>query len=314
MAFNNIKPGTAKTGKSWPRTVSFLIVLAVYLAAFFAGFFALILFKRFSIHILVSFFLADIIATLVVWISGIIFNNSSVYDPYWSVAPVVIIFSWAAIKQVSFSSTDILIFAAIILWSIRLTYNWAIRWKGLGHQDWRYVMLKAKSPKMWFLTNLAGINLVPTIIVYLAMVPVYYGLGTTLNGGISAITVAGFAICISAVFIQAISDMQMDNFRKTIALGKNTGNAASHIDSGLWRYSRHPNYFGEVLFWWGIWIIQAGTVPKMWFTVAGPILVTLLFIFISIPMMEKYIMSSRPSYAGYKKKVSILVPWFRFKI
>ena len=278
------------------RTKSFFIILAIYLIAFALGF--LVFWLSSGMHILVSTLLADIAATLLVWGSGLLFANSSTYDAYWSVAPLAIISLWIVIKQISFSVTDILFITAIVIWGIRLTVNWATRWKGLHHQDWRYTMLKDKSPRFWFFTNLVGINLMPTFIVFIALLPVLYGLGEIKP--LSIITGFGFAICIYAVVIQAISDRQLDLFKKDVS------NRNKYIDQGLWKYSRHPNYLGEISFWWGIWLMQMGIVPQKWFTVAGPILVTLLFVFISIPMMERHILASKPSYNQYKKQVSAL--------
>jgi len=275
---------------------SYFIVLAVYVLAFSAG---LLIFRLSSdMHVLVSTLLADIAATLVVWGFGILFANSSIYDPYWSVAPLIILLSWIIIKGVSFSVIDILFMTAIAIWGIRLTLNWAIRWKGLQHQDWRYTMLKEKSPRLWFFTNLFGINLMPTVIVFIALTPVYFGIGQErpLNFYIGI----WFAICMGAVLVQTISDRQMDLFRK------NRSNKNQYIDQGLWRYSRHPNYLGEISFWWGIWLMQIGVVTQKWATVIGPILITLLFIFVSIPMMEKHILASKPAYSRYQKQVSIL--------
>ncbi len=278
------------------RSVSILIVLAIYIIAFFIG---LLVFRLSTdMHILISTFLADIAATIIVWGFGILFLNSSVYDPYWSIAPVVIVPFWMITKGISLSVTDILFIVVIVIWGIRLTLNWAMRWRGLQQQDWRYTMLKEKSPRLWFLTNLFGINLIPTIIVFAALVPVYYGIGQT--GSLKALTIFGFIVCMGAVLIQAISDKQMDLFKK------DTSNKNQYIDKGLWRYSRHPNYLGEVSFWWGIWLMQMGPIPKLWSTVAGPVLMTLLFIFISIPMMEKHILESRPTYVKYQRQVSVL--------
>src|SRR4030066_2143040 len=270
------------------RVTSFLLILAIYVLAFFIGLFVFNLFNNIHVfnnmHVLVSFFLADIAATLVVWGFGILFANSSVYDPYWSVAPIVILAFWMTTRGISFTITDILFLVAIIVWAVRLTLNWAIRWKGLNHQDWRYVMLKEKSPRLWFLTNLIGINVMPTIIVFLALIPAYFGIGQ--EGGVNNLTVIGFAICVGAVLIQSFADKQMDFFRK------NNSFKNQCINKGLWRYSRHPNYFGEVSFWWGVWLMQIGGIPQMWVTIIGPSVMTLLFLFISIPMMEKYILTS----------------------
>ena len=285
------------------RTTSFLIVLAVYILAFFVG---LLVFKlSSSMHLLISTFLADIAATFIVWIFGILFSNSSMYDPYWSVAPLIIVLCWIIIKVAQLTAIDILFLVAITVWGIRLTLNWAIRWKGLHSQDWRYTMLKKKSPRLWFLTNLIGINLMPTVIVFVALTSVYFGVGQERQ--LNFFTGIWFIVCLGAVLIQTISDRQMDLFKK------NRSNKNEYIDKGIWRYSRHPNYFGEILFWWGIWLMQTGTTPRIWVTVTGPILITLLFIFVSIPMMEKHLQTSIPIYSHYQKQISMLMPMPRKK-
>jgi steroid 5-alpha reductase family enzyme len=296
---------------------SFFIVFAIYILAFLSGFLIYAV-SKYKINILLITFIADIAATLMVWGAGLLFRNSSVYDPYWSVAPAVIVPFWLIIKKADLSDSVILIFVITIIWAARLTINWALRWKGLKHEDWRYLMLKNKSPRMWFLTNLVGINLMPSAIVFLALIPVYYSIG--LDAEINYLIITGFIVSASAVLIQAISDAQMDLFRKSNA-GNNTAKmdtvknniSANNIDKGLWRYSRHPNYFGEVMFWWGLWIMQMGINPEKWMTVAGPVVMVLLFVFISIPMMERHIIESRPDYLMYKKQVSMLIPWFRVK-
>jgi len=161
-------------------------------------------------------------------------------------------------------------------------------------------MLKKKSPRLWFFTNLMGINLMPTVIVFIALIPAYFGIGQ--ERPLNFFTGIWFAVCMGAVLVQTISDRQMDLFKK------DRSNKNKYIDQGIWRYSRHPNYLGEISFWWGIWLMQIGTAPQIWATVTGPILVTLLFIFVSIPMMEKHILTSIPIYSRYQKQVSVLKP------
>jgi len=284
------------------RKSSFLIVAVTYILAFLA---AVLVFRLFQyLPMLYSTLLADIAATLVVWAIGIMFKNSSLYDPYWSIAPIAIIVFWLWSSPAAINAVHLLFLAAIMIWGIRLTLNWAFRWKGLHHQDWRYTQLRKNAPQWWFFTNLFGINLMPTLVVYLALIPAYYGLQH--HGPVTIITKAGYLLCLAAVLVQATSDRQMDLF-------KLSGKAPSaHIDRGLWRYSRHPNYFGEVAFWWGIWLMQAGTLYFQWPTLAGPVAMAMLFMFISIPLMEKHILKAKPNYAHYQKQVSMIIPWPRF--
>jgi steroid 5-alpha reductase family enzyme len=284
------------------RSVSFLIILAIYAVAFITSYF-LMMFIR-GMHLLLSTLIANIAATIVVWVFGIIFKNSSVYDPYWSVAPIVIILFWIIKSVLVFTINEALFLSAVLIWGVRLTLNWAIRFKGMGHQDWRYSMLKQKNPRMWFFTNLMGINIMPTLIVYVCLIPAYYGIGLKVSANI--LTILGFVICVSATFIQYFADKQMGLFKKERL-------SLLYIDRGLWRYSRHPNYFGEVFFWWGIWIMQMSIDPSIWLSILGPISMTILFISVSIPIMEKHMLSRIPGYKVYQKKVSILIPWFRAK-
>lgn len=281
------------------RGASFVYCGLVYLIALFAGYFVFCLFADGGM--LLATFLADIAATIVVWFFGLLFRNASLYDPYWSVAPLVILPLWLWTSHAAAGVSGILFLIAIYIWGLRLTYNWANRWEGLSHQDWRYTMLRDKNPRLYFVTNLMGINLMPTVLVFLGMVPVYYAANA--GGAAGILTYVGFAVCIGAALIQAVSDRQMEAFH-------HSGAADAHMDAGLWRLSRHPNYFGEVSFWWGIWIMQMG-ITSVWLTVIGPAAITLLFIFVSIPMMERHVEKSRPGYAAYKEEVPMLVPFIK---
>lgn len=282
------------------RFGAFSTVLILYFLAFL-GFF-LVHTLTFHGNLLFSTLWGDIAATIIVWLGGILFKNSSLYDPYWSVAPLVIVPFWLLYRQDPLAVPDLLLLLAVFIWGIRLTLNWAVRWSGLKHQDWRYTQLKKQNPRWWFIINLTGIHLMPTIVVFLGLVPVYFHIFNPgeINGTLLWL---GFSTCLVAAGLQTVSDKHMDIFRKRAA-------RESYIDEGVWRYSRHPNYFGEILFWWGIWVMQQG-VAGLWLTVNGPVVVTLLFTLVSIPLMERHILESKPGYTAYQKTVSVLVPWFR---
>ena len=241
---------------------------------------------------------ADIAATLLIWIVGLILRNASVYDPYWSVVPPFMVIGWMrATGGLHFASVLLLI--ALLIWAVRLTVNFAIGWRGLEHQDWRYGMLKDKNPKLWIVTNLFGINLFPTLVVFACMIPAYIIISSFARVGL--LFSIGFLMCIGAAAVQLVADKQMRAFRKTKEKG-------GHIESGLWRISRHPNYLGEVLMWWGVWVMQMGTTPDIWLTILAPIAMTAMFLFISIPMMETHIAEKCPGYAEYQARVGVLLP------
>ena len=281
------------------KTTSLFIILAVYILATYVGFITQRVFA--NRDLLISVFIGNIEATIVVWLLGVALKNSSVYDPYWSLAPIIIVAFWILNKESSLNIADILLAIVILSWGIRLTLNWIINWQGMEHIDWRYKMLKEKNSDIWQIVNLGGINIMPTVLVYLGLIPAYYIIfhASTHN----VFLYIGFTICIICPIIQLIADMQMKEHRKS--------NTNKPIDTGLWRYSRHPNYFGEIVFWWGLYIMQLGVVKEMYISIIGAVFITLLFVFVSIPMMENHIVEKTPEYEKYKEHVSMLVPWSR---
>ncbi len=293
-----------KSSRPW----SFAVITVIYILATFIGIWAFNLSD--GMNAMLRLFIADFAATVFVWLWGVIFVNSSVYDPYWSVAPPVMLAGYAMYCGAS-SLPVVLMLVAIWYWAIRLTGNWAYTFPDLNKQDWRYDMYKEKFPRMWHVVNFTGINLMPTIIVFLAMVP-----GFLLTEASSSIrddifTWAGFLICIGAATLQLVSDNQAHAFRRN--------HRGEVCTVGLWSRSRHPNYLGEILMWWGIYVMFL-TVPmtafpagmrmplaQMIIPAVGAFANTCLFIFISIPMMEKRQTANKPAYAEYKKQVRMLV-------
>ena len=120
------------------KAFSLSVVTVVYIAAFFTG---LIVFRLFQKAPLLGFFLADIAATIVVWLFGLVYKNASMYDPYWSIAPFVLMAGFLSVSQ-ELGIVSVLYLFVFAFWGIRLTLNWAIGWRNLNHQDWRYTMLK----------------------------------------------------------------------------------------------------------------------------------------------------------------------------
>ena len=254
-------------------------------------------------HILWKILIADVIGTIVVFIFSMIFNNSSMYDPYWSVQPFVI----AAFLALHFQEQEIqgmIVLFMVFLYGVRLTLNFYRGWPGMNHEDWRYQDFRRNFPKLYWLISFLGIHLFPTIMVFLAcmsLVYVFHGPGLEFN----AWYVVGLITMVLAVGLALIADEQMKKFRSK------SENKGKLMRDGLWKYSRHPNYLGEILTWWGLFFFSLSAGYEMWWTLVGPLTITLMFIFISIPMLEKRELKRRPEYKDYKKEVGALLP-FKF--
>lgn len=281
------------------RFLSIAIIAAVYAVAAWAGF---LVFSWASAAMaeLWALLLADVVATVITWFFGLVFRNVSVYDPYWSVAPPVMFTAWAVHKG-CFTLPVVLLLIAVWYWGIRLTGNWAYTFKGLDHEDWRYTRYReTQPPRVFHLINFFGLNMMPTLLVFACMLPGFGVFNVSGVDGASAtwLTWLGFIVCLSSATIQLVADTQIHRFRDT--------HPGQYCNVGLWKHGRHSNYFGEVQMWWGVWLMYASLRGIDWLILA-PVAMTALFLFISIPMMERRQLERKPGYAEYRKQTRMLI-------
>ena len=244
--------------------------------------------------------IADVVGTMAIFGFSLLWRNASAYDAYWSVAPPVIALYWLSLP----AGDDLrgaLVLTLVFAWAGRLTWNWATGWTGMGHQDWRYTMLREKTGFFYPLVNLFGIHLFPTAQVFLGCLALYPALTSDaplgLLDGLAALVTGG------AILIEGVADLQVRAFARR---GPAPG---AVMDLGLWSVSRHPNYLGEIGFWWGLWLFGVSADPAAWgWTVIGPLAITVMFLVISIPMIERRHRTKRPAYTDYQARVPMLLP------
>ena len=278
------------------KTKGLLTVLAAYVIAVMLGFISLRFSSAFSP--MLKILIADIIATFIIYSFSVSYKNSSFYDPYWSVIPPIIAFFWLAENNYIINTPSILLMVAVLFWSLRLTYNWMKTWDGLHHEDWRYIDMRNNLGNSFeIIGNLGGIHFFPTFIVFFCCMPMAQNFLEPYNWSIFL----GFGLCIIGVLLEIISDKQLHAFRKIYPSGTEI------IQEGLWNYSRHPNYYGEIMFWWGIYIFGFSFTGLNYLLLA-PIAMTAMFLFASIPWIEIKILRTRPHYKDYQKRVHILFP------
>ena len=280
--------------KCWKenRPLSFVLVAIVYLIASAVG---IVSYRLFSVPWWLALLLADVIATVVTFAFSIGFRNASVYDPYWSVQPLVIVTCFALQKELDLLRW--LLILCVWLWGVRLTANWAYTFSGLHCQDWRYTMLQQRTGAFYPLINFIGIHMVPTLVVYACVLPVVFALQS--ETAFSLLSLPGILISLIAVLLQLVSDIQMQRYRRQ--------RTAPFIRIGLWKYARHPNYLGEILMWWGIAIAVVAAYPHAWMLLLGAVLNTLLFLCVSVPMAERR-QSAKEGYQQYRLETRVFLP------
>lgn len=245
---------------------------------------------------------ADVVATVVIFGFSVRFKNSSFYDPYWSVAPPALLLYWAIVGEVSVRV--FLASALVLVWGARLTWNFLRGFTDLQHEDWRYPELAKKTGKAYWLVSFLGIHLFPTFLTFGGSLALYVITrpGARELGWLDAVA-AG--VTILGIAYEGIADEQLRAFVKS------KPPKGEIMQSGLWRHSRHPNYFGEICVWWGLYLSAAAADPSAWWAIVGPASITCLFVFISVPMIDERSKKRRPGYETHMQKVSGIVPWFR---
>lgn len=276
-------------------------VAVAYVLAFGAGGLWLYLGPD-TAHLWLDGLIADLIATLVVFAASRLHHNSSFYDAYWSVLPVLLVLYWWSVGGLG--ADDLrswLVFGVVLFWSVRLTGNWLYAFPGLHHEDWRYPMLREKAGRAEALVDLMGIHVFPTLQVFWALVPAYVAV-TVAGRDIGWVDGLAVVVGVASVVLSFAADLQMYRF----AASREPGQA---LDRGLWGWSRHPNYFGEFGFWVSLAIFGIAASPAdWWWLVLGAVGMFAMFEAASIPMMERRSLERRPEYQAVIDRVPRFVP------
>jgi steroid 5-alpha reductase family enzyme len=246
---------------------------------------------------------ADVAATATVFAFSVLHDNSSVYDPYWSVAPIPIALYWAATAGGAGSAPRrAWVVAVVCAWGLRLTANQLARWGGLGDEDFRYVELRARAGRWYWPLSLVGVHLMPTAWVFLGLLPTFPALAGR-GGGWGVLDLAAAGVAGGAVLLEAVADRQL---RRFVRARRDPGEI---LDTGVWALSRHPNYLGELLFWWGLFLSGVAAAPGWAWTAVGPVAITVLFVRVSVPWMDRRMAARHPAWSDRVRRVPALLPW-----
>jgi steroid 5-alpha reductase family enzyme len=245
---------------------------------------------------------ADVLATLVVFLFSRVYRNSSYYDAYWSVMPPLLTFYWWSQAGPGVDQLRCWLVAVLVtVWAVRLTANWVYGFPGLHHEDWRYLLFRERAGSWEFVVDLVAIHLIPTVQVFAGMLPVYV---CVTHGGddIRWLTVVALAVGLATVAIELVADVQLHRFVRD----RHSGEV---MDRGVWSWSRHPNYFGELSFWFALALFGVAASPSdAWWLFAGSLAMLGMFLGASIPMMETRSLQRRPGYQDVIDRVPRFLP------
>lgn len=234
-----------------------------------------------------------------VFIIAIIKKDNSIVDIAWGIG-FILIALFSLFTQRLFLPRHLLITSMIVIWGLRISLHIAVRNWGKG-EDPRYAVWRKQWRNNIILRSFLQVFMLQGIILLIIASPIIV-INTSTNQSLGMLDLTGLLVWLIGFVFEATGDYQLHRFIS------NPANRGEVMTQGLWRYTRHPNYFGESVMWWGIWLI-AFSVPYGWATIVSPMLITFLLLFVSgIPLAEKQF-AGDAQYEAYKKRTSVFIPW-----
>lgn len=237
-----------------------------------------------------------------VWIASVQRRDVGIVDIWWG--PGFAILAWLyCVLLGAFGPRPLLLATLITMWGARLAWHIATRPRGAG-EDPRYAAIRAGHGAAFWWRSLFLVFWLQAGLIWFIALPVLAAAGASRPVPLGASDAAGVVLFAIGFAVEAIGDHQLRRFKAAAA------NRGKVLDSGLWRYTRHPNYFGDALLWWGLYLLSAST-PAGWLTIASPALMTFLLMRVSgVALLEKNLRTAKPDYAAYCARTPAFIPWF----
>ncbi len=235
-----------------------------------------------------------------VWLVSLRLRDASIIDVFWGLGFVLIGLLCVALGDGALGRRLALAVMAS-LWGLRLAVHIGRRNHGRP-EDFRYAALRARDGDRFWLTSLYRVYLIQAVLMWIVALPVEVGSAHGPSRDLGLLDLVGVAVWAVGLAFEAIGDLQLARFKADPA------SAGRVMDRGLWRYTRHPNYFGDVTAWWGIAVVALGAGGD-WWALVGPAINTLILVRLTgKPLLESTIAQRRPAYADYARRTSGFLP------
>jgi steroid 5-alpha reductase family enzyme len=252
-----------------------------------------------------GFALAALVSILVLmtatWVVSVVVRNASIVDVAWSLNFLAVA-SLGVLVGEGLMARRVLVLVLVLVWSLRLSLHIAVRNHGKG-EDYRYRAFRERyGPDRYWWVSLFQVFWLQGGIAFVVSAPLLVAAAGVSPEALTWADLLGAILWLVGFAFEAIGDAQLDAFKR------DRGNAGKVMDRGLWRYTRHPNYFGDATLWWGYGLIGL-LAPWGWAALIGPVVMTLMLLKVSgVAMLERTIATRRPGYEEYVRRTSAFIP------
>jgi steroid 5-alpha reductase family enzyme len=254
----------------------------------------------FNIHGPLGLWILGLMSLL--WVISLLLKNSSIVDIFWGTGFVII--SWIAFVRTinTVGPRGWLIVILVTIWGLRLTLY--VFWRNAGKgEDFRYAKWRKETGESWWWKSYFKVFLLQGFIMWVVAAPLTAIQVPGANDALGILDYVGSAVWGLGFFFETIGDSQLARFKRI------RDNKGQLLRTGVWRYTRHPNYFGDSAQWWGFYLIALAS--GAWWTIVSPIWMTYLLVKVSgVAMLERTLEKTKPDYEDYVQKTNALIPWF----
>jgi len=237
----------------------------------------------------------------VLWLVSLVLRNSSIVDIFWGTGFVLANGLYFVLAPEGAIARKWLLGVLVTLWGLRLSIY--ILWRNWGKpEDFRYQKWRRESGRIWWWKSLLQVFMLQGLLLWIISAPLLVGQRGSVPASLTALDYLGAAVWLVGFFFESAGDLQLARFK---ADPRNKGKL---MDSGVWRYTRHPNYFGDAAQWWGFYLIALAA--GGWWTIFSPILMTVLLVSVSGAALLEQTLEKRPGYREYAEQTSAFIPWF----
>lgn len=243
-------------------------------------------------------FAVVLFAMTLLWLLSLRLQDSSIVDPFWGPGFALVTATYVVVDG-RFGARGLLALVLVSAWAARLGYHLWMRNRRTG-EDPRYRAMRDRHGARFGWVSLFTVFWLQAVLLWIISAPLA---GSVLSvAPLGILDLAGTLTFLIGFMLEAVADRQLDRFRA------DSTNKGRVLDTGLWRYSRHPNYFGNAVLWWGLYLVAMG--GGAYWTIFGPALMTYLLLRVSgVTLLERSLRTSRPGYAEYIERTSAFVPW-----
>ncbi|MBA4386293.1 MAG: hypothetical protein C0410_16285 [Anaerolinea sp.] len=239
---------------------------------------------------------------LLLWMISLLLRNSSIVDVFWGFGFVLSAWVYYFLTPDGFMVRKFLVAGLATIWGLRLTIH--VLTRNLGKpEDFRYQKWRNEHGKIWWIRSLFQVFILQGFLMWIISTPLLAAQYSNLPTKLTLFDYAGIFLWVIGFYFETVGDLQLSAFRS------NPNNKGHILNTGVWHYTRHPNYFGDSAQWWGYYLLAVSA--GAWWSIFSPIIMTIFLIKVSgVALLEKTMRDTKPGYREYMETTNAFIPWF----